>query len=64
MLPQWPRLLTQALERAAHGAPEQAAVRVLAEAVERQRKQVQALSVAVLLLAAGLLAWLLWFWRH
>jgi 3-(3-hydroxy-phenyl)propionate hydroxylase len=40
MLPQWPRLITQALERAAHGAPEQAALRALTEAVDRQRRPV------------------------
>jgi len=64
MLPQWPRLITQALERAAHGAPEQAALRALTEAVDRQRRQVGVLAIAVIALSAALLFWALWFWRH
>ena len=64
MLPQWPRLITQALERAAHGAPDQAALRALTEAVERQRRQVRALAFAMAMLATALLTWVVWIWRH
>ena len=63
-MPQWPRLITQALERAAHGAPDQASLRALAEAVERQRRQVRVLAFAMAALATALLAWVVWVWRH
>lgn len=64
MLPQWPRLITQALERAAHGAPDQAALRALTEAVDRQRRQVRALAFAMAMLATAVLTWVVWIWRH
>ena len=64
MLPQWPRLVTQALERAAYGAPEHATIKSLMDAVERQGRQVRNLSLVILLLFVSVLAALLWFWRH
>ena len=64
MLPQWPRLLTRALEHAAHGADEQAAMRVLVEAVERQGRRVRALTLIVLFLAATLLVGAVWHFRN
>ena len=64
MLPQWPRLLTRALEHAAHGADEQAAMRVLVEAVERQGRRVRALTLIVLFLAATLFVGAVWHFRN
>ncbi len=63
MLPQWPRLVTRALERAAHGAQDEAALRALAESVERQGRRVRTLTVLVLALVALLLVEAVWLLR-
>jgi len=63
MLPQWPRLVTRALERAAHGGKEEAALRGLAESVERQGRRVRTLTVLVFVLVALLLAEAVWLSR-
>jgi ubiquinone biosynthesis protein len=64
MLPRWPRLITQALERAAQPDETAAALRVLATSVERQSRRVRTLTVIVVLMAAALLGELWWVWRH
>jgi ubiquinone biosynthesis protein len=64
MLPQWPRLVTQALERAAHGAAGEAQLRSLAETVERQGRRVRSLAAIVLFLVVSLLAEAVWLLRH
>ena len=64
MLPQWPRLITQALERAARPDDTATALRVLAASVERQSRRVRTLTVILVLMAAVLLGELWWVWRH
>ena len=63
MLPQWPRLITQALERAAHGSKEEAALKQLAAAVERQGRRTRTLALAVLILGLITLAEMFLFAR-
>ncbi|MBL8384127.1 MAG: ubiquinone biosynthesis regulatory protein kinase UbiB [Burkholderiales bacterium] len=64
MLPQWPRLITQAMERAAQGQEQAEALRRLAESVERQGRRNHRLALAVLVLAAAVLAHAAWLMRH
>jgi ubiquinone biosynthesis protein len=64
MLPQWPRLITRALEHAAHGAEGTEASRLLIEALERQSRWIKGLVVAVLVLAAAWTVELVWLLRH
>ena len=61
MLPQWPRLITQALERAAHGSSQQQdAVHALTGAVERQGRWIKSLVFIALVLVVAMLVEMVW----
>ena len=65
MLPQWPRLITQALERAAHGSSQQQeAVHALTGAVERQGRWIKSLVFIALVLVVAMLVEMVWLLPH
>jgi len=62
LLPQWPRLISRALENAAHKREDSESMKLLLQAAERQGRWIKALILAVLVMAAAWgaeLAWLL-----
>ena len=63
-LPQWPRLITRALERAGRGAREEEALRAMTTALERQGRLIRILLLLAMLVGAVVLGEAAWLWWH